>query len=950
MTGPAVYSNRTYGGNRAFHNFANDYSHISDPNLRRRLALSEIDKVPLGLYHVRAVAVAGVGFFLDSYDIFAISMVTNLWGLVFWGGSDASASAAVTATAASYGYGSNNGSLPDPVNQAVKASTSAGIIVGQLLFGWLADVMGRRRVYGIELAVIVLATLGCALASPSPAMSSTGLLVFWRVIMGIGIGGDYPLSSVITSEFAPTRWRGAMVASVFSMQGFGQLLSAIVALVVTAAFRSEFVGITSAAQCGPSCRTAADRCWRIIIGFGALPACFALYYRVTIPETPRYTFDVAHDVEKADADIRAYMASERQGEVDPVVQARLKRVAGPAMASGPSATVPPASWTDVRHYFLGRGNLRHLRVLLGTMFSWFFLDLAFYGLALNNAVVLEAIGYSKGANLYKVLYNNAVGTIILACAGSLPGYWTAVLTIDTIGRKPLQVFGFLILTILFCVMGFAFHNLSETAMLALYVVAQFFFNWGPNTTTFVIPGECFPTRYRSTAHGMSAAMGKLGAILAQVISIPILSRDAPPNCSTSSTSANTSCSPWLNRLMQIFALFMLCGTIVSLVCIPETKGITLEELSGEAPTSYNAGRNGSISGGGSRGGILGQGARRRHHRRSTADTNNNTKSGAISSSSSAIVANIVQEPLRWNPFAGGQPAGFLYPRMGAHRYRRRRIFGRFIGGAGGALRNATNGRRNNGGPGFDDGGIDDDDGTRVDIMTSPELAAQREAARNNKGSRKVSSANGNHDNNNNNKSSNNSSSTPSRTYSARHLLSRGGASSRNRNRDSGASTATITTNTNTNNTYVYGLGSASATSNKAESHSSHDSGEPGSRPGSRRGGGGGGGGGGRRGGAHPLHPAFRTDNGSASLAEDGEVTFGGLAHPPRTAGQRHGRAAATSDDFSADGDNVGLGGGAGVFPGWGAGWGRIDRSGMGQATSDNALEDIRLRDVGSLLR
>lgn len=41
---------RTYGGNRAFHNFYNDYSHISDPNLRRRLALSEIDKVPFGLY------------------------------------------------------------------------------------------------------------------------------------------------------------------------------------------------------------------------------------------------------------------------------------------------------------------------------------------------------------------------------------------------------------------------------------------------------------------------------------------------------------------------------------------------------------------------------------------------------------------------------------------------------------------------------------------------------------------------------------------------------------------------------------------------------------------------------------------------------------------------------------------------------------------------------------
>ena len=355
------------------------------------------------------MAVAGVGFFLDSYDIFAISMVTNFWGLVFWGGSDGAESSSTTsataaAIAATYGYGSNAGSLPDPVNQALKASTSAGIIIGQLLFGWLADNIGRRRMYGVELVIIILSTLSCALASPSPAISSTGILVFWRVVMGIGIGGDYPLSSVITSEFAPTRWRGAMMASVFSMQGLGQLASAIVALVATAAFRSAFIGIADATECGASCRTAADRCWRIIIGFGALPACFALYYRVTIPETPRYTFDVAHDVEKADADIRAYMACEPHGEVDPVVQARLKKMASPVMAAGPSASVPPASWSDMRHYFWGRGNAQNIRTLFGTMFSWFFLDLAYYGLALNNSVVLEAIGYAKGDNLYTVLY------------------------------------------------------------------------------------------------------------------------------------------------------------------------------------------------------------------------------------------------------------------------------------------------------------------------------------------------------------------------------------------------------------------------------------------------------------------------------------------------------------------------------------------------------------------
>lgn len=125
---PPSTQDRTVGGNRAFHNFYNDYSHIPDPNLRRRLALSDIDKVPFGWYHVRAILVAGVGFFLDSYDIFAINLITPLLGLVFWGGGDLDD-----------GYGGNQGHLPGPINHALKASTSSGIIIGMILFGWLAE-------------------------------------------------------------------------------------------------------------------------------------------------------------------------------------------------------------------------------------------------------------------------------------------------------------------------------------------------------------------------------------------------------------------------------------------------------------------------------------------------------------------------------------------------------------------------------------------------------------------------------------------------------------------------------------------------------------------------------------------------------------------------------------------------------------------------------------------
>jgi MFS family permease len=132
------------------------------------------------------VLVAGVGFFLDSYDIFAINLVTTLLGVVFWEG---------LAADVEHGYGGNHGTLPNPVNQALKAATSAGIIVGQILFGWLADVFGRRRMYGVELAIIIIATMSCALASPSPSVNFTGLMVFWRVVMVSDIlqGPVFPL-------------------------------------------------------------------------------------------------------------------------------------------------------------------------------------------------------------------------------------------------------------------------------------------------------------------------------------------------------------------------------------------------------------------------------------------------------------------------------------------------------------------------------------------------------------------------------------------------------------------------------------------------------------------------------------------------------------------------------------------------------------------------------------
>lgn len=93
------------------------------------------------------------------------------------------------------------GTLPPTSDTGLKVATSSGTVIGQLAFGWLADIVGRKKMYGIELMIIIVATVAQSLTSSSVSMSVVGLLIFWRVIMGIGIGGDYPLSSIITSEY-----------------------------------------------------------------------------------------------------------------------------------------------------------------------------------------------------------------------------------------------------------------------------------------------------------------------------------------------------------------------------------------------------------------------------------------------------------------------------------------------------------------------------------------------------------------------------------------------------------------------------------------------------------------------------------------------------------------------------------------------------------------------------
>ncbi|CAG8738552.1 5602_t:CDS:2 [Dentiscutata erythropus] len=439
---------------------------------RRQRNLSQIDNADFGWFHIRTCIVASIGFFTDAYDLFVINFVANMLSYT------------------DPDYMSQNAFIQASIDMGLKMSAACGTLIGQLAFGWSADRYGRKKVYGWELAIMIMATFGSAMSSNSFAITTWASLIFWRFILGVGIGGDYPVSAVNLQQLA----KEAMISAVFAMQGFGILTAGIVSVATLGAYRDFIINRD---------KMYIDTVWRIVLIFGVIPAIVGFYFRVTIPETPRFTMDVLGDVEKAERDINDVL------KLDPLS----KKDRPICVIDGPTAT-----WKDFKEYFSVWENGK---ILLGTSISWFLTCMEWCpikGIGLNNGIILQAIGFAGSIDAFSNLWNLSVGNIIITMLGTIPGYWCTVFLVDKWGRKKIQLMGFIVLTVLFLIWGFCYNYIKQytAVFIIIFSLCQLFQNFGPNATTFIVPSEVFPTRYRSTGHGISAASGKLGAIIAQV--------------------------------------------------------------------------------------------------------------------------------------------------------------------------------------------------------------------------------------------------------------------------------------------------------------------------------------------------------------------------------------------------------------------------------------------------
>ena len=393
-----------------------------------------LDSAPLSRFHRRAILISGMGFFTDAYDLFVIGVV-----------------AAILKT---------QWSLSTTQTSWVTGAAILGAFVGAFVFGRIADVVGRKTVYTIVAAIMIAGSIASAFAP------SVLLLVLSRFVLGLGIGGDYPVSAVLMSEYANRADRGRLVGLVFSMQAIGLIVGPLAGLLFL------WSGVSSGLT------------WRLLLGLGALPAAGVIYLRSKMPESPRFRASVRGQSAEAALDLHRFAAG--------------------AISESTVVAVAP------RHMSLRQflKNPRMLRLVLGTAGTWFLFDYAYYGNTISLPSILKEVSPNATLNVKLLL------TLAIFVVFALPGYAFAVWKIDRVGHRRLQFVGFGVMAACFLVLAAVpTLTLSVGPFIAIFGFSYFFTEFGPNTTTFVLPAEVFPVEMRTTGHGIAAGIGKFGAFV-----------------------------------------------------------------------------------------------------------------------------------------------------------------------------------------------------------------------------------------------------------------------------------------------------------------------------------------------------------------------------------------------------------------------------------------------------
>lgn len=394
-----------------------------------------LDAAPWRPVHTRIAGALGIGWALDAFEVQIIGSV-------------------IPSIAAEF-------DLSKDEQIAVFVVWFVGIGIGATLFGFLADRVGRRRLF---VATLLLYSIAALLTAASP---NYAVFMVFRFLTGLGVGGEYSAVASAISEFMPARIRGRTNALVMNFWSLGGIAAGLVGILFVSALLGE-------------------RGWRLALLFGAISAAYGLYARRLIPESPRWLASQGR-LEEANAVIEQITGIARDSAVYPHHQVRT-----------PFWSQLGELWRDYRG-----------RLLYGMALD-FSEAAAYYGIfSFVTVFVLRRSVVDVPATAVPYYY-------LVANVGALAGGLLVSRALDHAGRKPTVLAGYTAAAASTMLLAAAASTGSPALTLAALTLAVLCASaaWMSAYPTF---SELFPTHLRATGIGASVAVGRVGAIIGAVL-------------------------------------------------------------------------------------------------------------------------------------------------------------------------------------------------------------------------------------------------------------------------------------------------------------------------------------------------------------------------------------------------------------------------------------------------
>ena len=397
------------------------------------MILERLEALPVGSFHYKLLAVTGLGWLFDSMDTglisFVLPMLSKEWGLT-----------------------------PDQAGW-IGSIGLIGMALGAVLAGTIADRLGRKRVFAATVIIYSISTGMCALAW------SYESLLFFRFLVGFGLGGELPVAATLMSEYAPAQLRGRFIVLLESFWGLGWLVAACISYLVIPHFG-----------------------WKIAFVIGTLPALYVFLIRMHMPESIRYLIskDRIEEAKNIILELECklnVMSKEFDKELSPLEKGSEKQAA-PAFSS---------LWTP---------QYRTRTIML--WLAWFGIVYSYYGIFMW----LPSIVYAQGFEIVKTFEY-----VLAMTLAQLPGYFAAAWLVDRIGRRyTLSIF-----LLMSGVFSWFFGNASSPTTLLMFGSAMSFFNLGAWGVIYTYTPEQYPTAIRALGSGWAAGFGRIGGMLAPML-------------------------------------------------------------------------------------------------------------------------------------------------------------------------------------------------------------------------------------------------------------------------------------------------------------------------------------------------------------------------------------------------------------------------------------------------